>query len=200
MPAALSAAPDGQLNKVRGCENACDAQNACQPKQMSTRSDTPCSTDGCATETAALLRAGPEKHAPRAVVRGVGACALALLAAAGLSAAVLYFTGLTQCWMLLGGADPAAWWGDAVENQDLSPGLQGTNCTACISAAPLVLQGCPFDEIGFYLLAGAAAAVPNFILCAVLVALCAARGKIADSGRGASRPVWGTLAPPGGVQ
>ncbi len=121
-----------------------------------------------------------------------------LLAAVSLSAAVFYFTGLTQCWMLLGGADPAAWWNDAIENQDLGPnsGPQVANCSVCISAAPLVFQGCPFDEIGFYVLSGFAAAVPNFILCVLLVALCAARGRLAEVGRRPFKRIWGGLSPP----
>lgn len=155
-------------------------------------------------ETEALLR-GPSKSRPYLEDTGAvraGACLIALLFATGLSTAVLYFTGLTQCWMLLGGADPAAWWNDAAENQDPNPGPgpQSINCTTCISAAPLVFQGCPFGEIGFYVLAGFAAAVPNFILCAVLVALCAARSKIAEVGQRPFRHIRGSLSPPSSAQ
>jgi len=154
------------------------------------------------TETTPFLGAPPSKRSEKVGAIRASACLIALLLAAGLSTAVLYFTGLTQCWMLLGGADPAAWWNDAVENQDLGPGPEprDTNCTVCFSAAPPVFRGCPFDEIGFYLLAGFAAAVPNFILCAVLVALCAARGRIAEAGRRPLRQIWRGPPPPGNMQ
>jgi hypothetical protein len=139
---------------------------------------------------------------PRSKDGRAGTYIVALLSAGGLSAAVLYFTGLVQCWMFLGGADPAAWWNGAIESQDLSPdpGPAGLNCTACISAAPLAFQGCPFGAIGFYVLAGFAAAVPNFILCAALVALCAARSKIANARRQPPRRIRSTLSTPGNAQ
>lgn len=170
---------------------------------MPTQPDTPRgANDNIETET--LLRAADKSRPYPGDTNAVhaGACIIALLFAVGLSTAVLYFTGLTQCWMLLGGADPAAWWNDAIENQDLNPdpGPQSINCTTCISAAPLVFQGCPFGEIGFYVLAGFAAAVPNFILCAVLVALCAARSKFAEAGRRPFRQIWRNLSPPSSAQ
>ncbi len=149
----------------------------------------PCEKNTNDAETAMLLSSAPTKP-KNSISTHASACVLTLLIAAGLSTAVLYFTGLVQCWMLLGGADPAAWWNDAVENQDLGSAseLQSTNCSVCISAAPLVFQGCPFDEVGFYILSGFAAAVPNFILCAVLVSLCMfnVRGRIAQVRRGNS--------------